>query len=282
MSDAWRERVQFSRSANNIGDLLLLADEAPTTELRAETWIHAAEMLREAGQCAFALDLLDRAMVIDAGNAKGNSELARCRQADNLVPARAAAVAQPRQVILFSGHMIDAGERPSPRFPAEKVPQAAKRIAAALEQLGAGPQDIALTQGACGGDLLFTEACQRRGVKVHWLQPFAEAEFIQASVQGGGEDWQRRYREARAALAQPPRAAPEALGPPPRSRDKAYPYQRCNLWLLYSALAWGPEKLTLVCLWDGAGAEGTGGTGDMVEEVRRHGGRISWIDSRSL
>ena len=83
---------------------------------------------------------------------------------------------------LFSGHMVDADDRATPRFPADMVPSAARRIAAALDALGANPKDIALTQGACGGDLLFTEACRARGVKVYWLQPYSEPEFIEASV----------------------------------------------------------------------------------------------------
>lgn len=267
--------------ANRVGDLLLLADEAPTEKLRAEVWIIAAAALRGAGQYVFALELLERALAIDAGAAKARSEQALCRQAA-AVPSLVADAGQPRQVFLFSGHMIDASGRPTPRFPADKVPLAENRIAAVLEQLDAGPRDMALTQGACGGDLLFTEACLQRGVKVHWLQPFVEAKFIEASVIGGGADWLRRYREARAVLAAPPRAAPEVLGPPPRDSSKDYPYQRCNLWLLYTALAWGPDKLSLICLWNGASAEGSGGTGDMVEEVRRRGGGINWIDTRSL
>ena len=71
---------------------------------------------------------------------------------------------KPRQVFLFSGHMIDAPGRQPPRFPAEKESVAAQKIAEVLDKLGACPEDLALTQGACGGDLLFTEACQQRRV----------------------------------------------------------------------------------------------------------------------
>ena len=84
---------------------------------------------------------------------------------------------QPRQVFLFSGHMIDVPDRPTPRFPASKELIAVQKIAEALQKLGAGPDDLALTQGACGGDLIFTEACQQRGVKVQWLQPFRRTDL---------------------------------------------------------------------------------------------------------
>jgi hypothetical protein len=185
-------------------------------------------------------------------------------------------------VLLFSGHMVDAPNRPTPRFPAGKVPAAAQRIAQALEALHAGPEDLALTQGACGGDLLFTEACRQRGVKVFWQQPFAEPEFVQASVLNGGADWHRRYLESKTALAAPPRAAPEALGPPPRGRGENYSYERCNLWLLYTALARGADKLRLICLWNGGDGDGIGGTAHMVAEAKRRDGHVDWIDTRTL
>jgi len=232
--------------------------------------------VRGAGQHDFALELLERALALDAGNAKGLAEQALARQRSAL-PTFAGR--QPRQVLLFTGHMIDAADRPTPRFPNAMVPAAAHRVAAALVALDVGTEDLALTQGACGGDLLFTEACLKRGVPVTWLQPFTEAEFITASVTVGGADWYRRYLDAKAALAAPLRPAPEALGPLPAGRD---PFERCNLWLLYTALAHGADRLRLIALWNGGGSDGPGGTADMVAEVRRRGGRVEWIDTRTL
>ena len=49
---------------------------------------------------------------------------------------------------------------------------------------------------------------------------------------------------------------------------------------MYTALSHGPDKVRLICLWDGG--DGAGGTKHMVEEVRRHMGRVSWIDTRPL
>jgi len=189
---------------------------------------------------------------------------------------------QPRQVFLFSGHMIDAPGRTPPRFPPAKESIAARKIAEALDQLGASPDDLALTQGACGGDLLFTEACQQRGVKVHWLQPFREPDFIDKSVVRGGESWRNRYLDAKAKLAAPIRSAPGDLGDPPPSSEPGYPYQRCNLWLLYTALACGVNKVRFVCLWNGGGGDGPGGTAHMYNEVKRRTGQVTWLDTRTL
>jgi hypothetical protein len=189
---------------------------------------------------------------------------------------------QPRQVLLFSGHMIDAPDRAKPRFPAAKEQAAAQKIGEVLDQLAAGSEDIAFTQGACGGDILFTEACQQRGVNVHWLQPFSEPDFIQNSVLRGGPGWQARYLAAKIKLAAPIRSAPEEMGDPPRNAEEGYAYARCNLWLLYTALALGIDKVRFICLWDGGGGDGPGGTAHMHDEVKRRTGHVTWIDTRQL
>jgi tetratricopeptide (TPR) repeat protein len=186
---------------------------------------------------------------------------------------------KPRQVFLFSGHMIDAPGRQPPRFPAEKESVAAQRVAEALDKLGAGPEDLALTQGAYGGDLLFTEVCQQRGVKVQWLQPFDEPKFIQESVIRHYEVWRDRYLAVKAKLTTTIRSAPEQLGPSPKGID---PYERCNYWLLYTALSYGIDKVRFICLWDGAGIVKPGGTAHMYQEVKRRTGQVIWIDSRTL
>jgi hypothetical protein len=185
----------------------------------------------------------------------------------------------PRKVLLFSGHIVDAPTRASPRFPETAVAAAGRAIEAELARLDAGPADLAYTQGACGGDLLFTAACQARGVAVRWLQPFDEAEFIERSVSVCTPHWRARYLDARAGLDAPPEAATAALGALAAEED---PYERCNLWLLRRALVRGAGRLAFVCLWDGGGGDGPGGTAHMVDEVRRRGGEVAWIDTRRL
>ncbi len=189
---------------------------------------------------------------------------------------------QPGKVILFSGHMIDAPGRTPPRFPADKESVAAQSIAEALKMLDVGPEDLALTQGACGGDLLFTEACLRLGVQVHWLQPFREADFIQKSVVQSDEVWRARYFEAKAKLAAPILSAPDELGEPLQQAENGYPYERCNLWLLYTALVYGVDKVRFICLWNGGGGDGPGGTAHMYQEVNDRTGQVTWLDTRKL
>lgn len=189
---------------------------------------------------------------------------------------------QPRMVILFSGHRIDAPGRNPPRFPPEKVDAAAQRIEAELERLGAGPEDLALSQAAAGGDILFLEACLRRGMRCEVLLPFPEPEFVQRSIltSSEGEQWRKRFYALKDQLpAGAVRVMSYELGPTPQNVD---PYERCNLWLLCTALAHGTEKLRFLCLWDGAEGDGPGGTAHMAAEAKRRTGRVIWIDSRTL
>jgi hypothetical protein len=188
--------------------------------------------------------------------------------------------APPRQVLLFSGHLMDKPDRATPRFPASAEPLAAEAIAAALDAFDAGPQDLALSQAAAGGDLLFIEACQQRGVHCEVLLPFAEEEFIERSVlpSSGGADWRRRYLAATRAANTNVHCMPDELGALNEGED---PFELCNQWLLDSALA-ASGNLHCMVLWNGAIGDGPGGTAHMVREVRRHAGQVTWLDTRKL
>jgi tetratricopeptide (TPR) repeat protein len=188
---------------------------------------------------------------------------------------------QPRQVLLFSGHRIDAPDRKTPRFPPDKEDVAAQAIGAGLDQLGAGSEDLALSQAAAGSDLLFIEACQKRGVCCQILLPLIEPEFIERSIlpSTGGEKWRNRFYAMKSKLTEPIRIMPDELGPLPKGVN---PFERCNLWLLYSALTCGIDKVRFVTLWNGGGGDGPGGTAHMYNEVKRRTGRVTWLDTRKL
>ena len=181
---------------------------------------------------------------------------------------------QPRQVLLFSGHMMDTPDRTTPRFPPAKEETARQKIAEALDRLGAGPDDLALAQGASGGDILFLEACRERGVRLQLLLPLPEPEFIQRSILPSieGEKWRDRYYNLKPSLYAPPRVMPDELGPPPK------------ISILSSAAISGCS--TPPWLWHGKGAfhlpvgwrggDGPGGTQHMYNEVKT--GRAGNVD----
>ncbi|WP_295421750.1 TRAFs-binding domain-containing protein [Sulfurovum sp.] len=189
---------------------------------------------------------------------------------------------QPRNVFLFSGHMIDTADRESPRFPSNKEEIAGHEILSELKKLGANSEDIAFTQGACGGDILFTEACQKLGVHVQWLQPFMEPEFIERSVIKCGESWRDRYNACKNKLSTPIRSAPMELGELSQDVDIGYSYERCNLWLLYTALSYGIDKVHFISLWDGKGGDGPGGTADMYKQIKSRTGNVNIIKTQDL
>ncbi|MFN8455676.1 MAG: SLATT domain-containing protein [Anaerolineae bacterium] len=85
-----------------------------------------------------------------------------------------------RNVFLFSGHMIDRPGRREPRFPAGMEREVRERLEKALHKLEADAHDMAIVPGAaCGGDIIFIEACLKLGMRVQILLPFPEADFIQ-------------------------------------------------------------------------------------------------------
>jgi hypothetical protein len=190
-----------------------------------------------------------------------------------------------RQVFLFSGHMIDRRGRAHPRFPPEREGHAAAAIAAALDELAAGPGDLGMTEGACGGDLLFAEAMLSRGAALELRLPFDQETFLRESVEfekppsAVPDRWRERFLAVQRHRAARRLLMPEVLGPTPQSEDA---YERCNLWLLRDALSPGAQRLRFVCLWDGGGDDGPGGTPHMIEQVRRHGGEVRWLDTRTL
>jgi hypothetical protein len=186
---------------------------------------------------------------------------------------------RPRKIFLFSGHMIDKPERPRPRFPADKEPLAARAIAAKLDALQAGPEDLAICGGACGGDTLFAEAAVARGLQVQLHLQFAEPEFLRDSVSFAGAQWVDRFQ----ALKRHPNVRvlvqPAELGPLPAGAD---PYMRNNLWQLDAALDHGPERVWLITLWDGQAGDGPGGTRHMLDTVEQNGGQTCVLRTTEL
>ena len=78
--DAWEHRIDLARKAGRIGDVLVLADEAPVAAFRADAWIKAGEALRKAERFGFALEQLERGLEIDPTNLKGLHEKGICLQ----------------------------------------------------------------------------------------------------------------------------------------------------------------------------------------------------------
>jgi hypothetical protein len=187
------------------------------------------------------------------------------------------AVRPPNTVVLFSGHMIDAPDRKIPRFPPDKEAVASDAIADALSKIGVGRGDLAICGGACGGDLLFAEACLAQEMRVEIYIPFDESTFLAGSVDFAGGNWHQRYLAVKAKATL--HVAPDELGALSEGENA---YERDNQWMLDSATRFGGDRMAVICLWNGEGGDGPGGAQHLMAEARRHTSRIYWLDTRKL
>lgn len=151
----------------------------------------AAEAALVLGDTAAAGQALQRAAGIGADLA---ARAATRRQLRLICAARAIAAdvlapIEPPTVMHYTGHMV-APPGASGRFKAEREPEVAAAIVAALARHGVGFGYGAL---ACGADILFAEALLARGAELHVVLPFAREEFIKVSVAPGGAGWPERF-----------------------------------------------------------------------------------------
>src|SRR5262245_35766322 len=183
----------------------------------------------------------------------------------------------PKNVVLFSGHMIDAPDRKTQRFPADKEPVAAAAIANTLAEIGVTQGDLAICGGACGGDLLFAETCLARDMRLEIYIPFDETTFLANSVAFASGKWHDRYLAAKSRATL--HVMPDELGPLLADENA---YERNNRWMLQSAARFGDKKIAFISLWNGQGGDGPGGAHHLMEEARRKTARIYWLDTRKL
>jgi len=190
-------------------------------------------------------------------------------------------VAEPHgQVFLFSGHMIDSDDRPTPRFRPEIEPAVFQEIENILDALGATSSDIALCGGAAGGDIIFAEACIRRKLPLSILLPFDEKTFLERSVRYAGSLWVRRFQE----LKLNPFCTIAELSNPRRENSDTVksPYEQNNIRLLTTALSNRQGTLHFICLWDQNESDGSGGTSHMYHLIREITSSISIINPTTL
>jgi len=154
------------------------------------------------------------------------------------------------------------------------VMRAARAIEHSLQELAVDRSDRAVCSAASGGDLLFIESCLARGASLDVFLPFARERFLETSVRPGGSEWESRF-----AAALGDRRVTVHIGADDNADGQAY--ARCNQAMLDFALARG-QLLDFICLWDGAGGDGPGGTEFMVRAVEKRGGHVHWIDTRNL
>lgn len=76
----WNRRIELARRSGLIGDLLVLADEAPVAAFRAEAHIKAGVALRKAERYEFALEQLEAGLAVEPNDLAGLREKGICLQ----------------------------------------------------------------------------------------------------------------------------------------------------------------------------------------------------------
>ena len=186
------------------------------------------------------------------------------------------ALARPggfRHVVVVSGHVTDAPDRTSERFPERAVPAVEHAISKLFEMWDLGPLDLLVCGGARGADLLAARLASTRGTTV-WLMLAAEPEaFERTSVSGAETHWVDAFWRG------VQRSPAWVLGRDSRFADREDVFAAANEWMLETALTQATgSRVRVVAVWDRAPAAGSGGTGHMIEVAGEAGAEIVVID----
>lgn len=228
-----------------------VADPALPDSARLEALLIAGEAAR--AEAALAADPPERGAA-----ASLRARLQQLADAGLAVPPALLEAVKAPVIALFTGHMIDAPDRASPRFPAHLEAEAKAAIAAELEAIDCR---IGYSAAASGGDILFLEALAERGAEVNVVLPFDKADFIAASVAGAGDRWVARFENILKIAHTVSYATTEKhLGDDVLFR---YGAQVMEGMAELRAELLGAEPY-LVALWDGTPTRIVGGTADMA------------------
>ena len=132
----------------------------------------------------------------DIGSTRRQARLILARLPD--APAAVTDALRIPPVVVFTGHMIDAPGRTSPRFPASLEAPVRREIEARLAAIR--PAAV-YASAACGADLLCLEAARALGAETHVVLPFPAGDFRRVSVEFAGGDWPERFDRALAATS---------------------------------------------------------------------------------
>ena len=179
-------------------------------------------------------------------------------------------------VVAFAGHMIDAPDRRTPRFPATLAPAVE---AAMRERFARFHRPIAYSSAACGADLIFIETALASGAEVNIVLPFDRDDFMRTSVAVGGDEWIGRFDAAIARAARVIMATDENhLGD-----DVLFDHAAMLLEGFTCLRAAQLETMpSLLCVMDAASDARVGGTHATFARWRQHVGAPQVIDLSEL
>lgn len=179
-------------------------------------------------------------------------------------------------VLVFTGHMVDAPDRPAPRFPAALEDRAREALS---QRIAALAPMAAYGSAACGADILCLEAARATGAETHIVLPFPADDFRRASVDFAGPDWGRRYDECLA------RADSVTVASDHRASGSAATFEYANLVLtgLGCLRAKGLDTaLHALVAWDRSAPGAAGGAASQVALWRERGIAVAEVDLGAL
>jgi hypothetical protein len=258
-----------------------IAARPPAASATTSAWDHAT-----AGEAALLLGAVDRARdryaAAYALAAHDGGSIATMRRQVTLLarvlPDAGAIldVLPAADVLAFAGHLIDAPDRPTPRFPPALVPAVQAEIRARLTRLHL---PVVYTSAACGADLIFVEAALELGAEVNVVLPFDREDFVRTSVAPGGDAWTARFERALT------RAARVIMATEERYLDDDVLFEHGAMLLEGLCVLRAAQLETapaLLCVADAAAPGAVGGTLAAYERWMRNVGAPEIIELQTL
>lgn len=173
-------------------------------------------------------------------------------------------------VLVFTGHLTDAPDRPTPRFPESMVDAVAANLRSSLARL---QPTVGFTSAARGGDLLFIEALRECGADIRVILPLELDVFRAVSVTGGAPYWDTRFETALHDL-------PVTIANNHSSAADGIAFEYGTRILIGHARLCARQldtPLHVIALWDGKVGDGHGGTAWAIAHLRRRGATVENI-----
>ncbi len=177
------------------------------------------------------------------------------------------------RVAVFTGHMIDAGDRPNARFPPQLEPAVRDEIRKRLKRLDV---EIGFASAASGSDILFLETLIQMGGSAHIVLPYDQEQFIHDSVElVPGDGWRERFERVLAQATEVITASEQKL----EQDSTSYEYANLLLTGLASIKAQQLEtEMVQQAVWDRKEGDGPDGTAGVIQHWRNMGLEVEVID----
>lgn len=171
--------------------------------------------------------------------------------------------------------MIDRPDRKTPRFPPSKELPVQITIAEAIQKIKSRfPEIEGIAGGACGGDILFHEACLHHQLVTEMVIPLAPEELLTQSVAFAGPAWTQRFNKLLTAIPY------RVLNSEAPSNSNIWDYT--NREMMKPAASPGNDNCLLLALWDMREENIPGGTYSMIQLAQANGITIQFININTL